>query len=448
VPFADWRVPISAINDGTRHVPTSMTPMPVAESAPGAYTRIDGREYLYFVGTGYLGLQGHPEVIRAACEATQQYGIHSATTRAGFGNTPPTLSAEQSAAEFFATEDAFYFVSGYAGNSILLSALENDFDALFVDELSHYCVFEAARHRRCPSFTFRHRNVDDLAAVLTKNLQPDQRPLVLSDGVFSARGTIAPVDDYCKLLKGYEGAGLLLDDAHAIAVLGTNGRGTLEHFGFFDGRTNTANPVGNALRGVPQAPANASNLCAGTAQRPFPTDAVVRVPDSASKTGKDEYNGCATFICGTLSKAIGAYGGIIPGSREFLGRVRNASHWYDGASSPPAAAGAATVKALELIRADASHRTRLWSNVRMLKDGLRAMGFDVDDTPVPIICLIAGNADNMRRIQHELMVRGIAIAYMAAYAGLGPEGGLRIAVFATHTEAMIRQLLDQLRQLV
>ena len=91
-------------------------------------------------------------------------------------------------------------------------------------------------------------------------------------------------------------------------------------------------------------------------------------------------------------------------------------------------------------------RTRLWSNARLLKDGLRRMGFDVDDTPVPIVCLVIGTAENMQRIQRELMARGIAIAYMAAYSGLGPEGGLRLAVFATHTETMIRQLLDELRR--
>ncbi len=93
-------------------------------------------------------------------------------------------------------------------------------------------------------------------------------------------------------------------------------------------------------------------------------------------------------------------------------------------------------------------RTRLRSNVRLLKDGLRRLGLDADDTPVPIVCLVVGDAENMRRIQRELMARGIAVAYMAAYSGLGPEGGLRMAVFATHTETMIRQLLDELQRLV
>ncbi len=207
--------------------------MSLLQSPPGAVVQIDGREYLYFVGTSYLGLQGHPEVIRAACEATQRYGIHSATTRAGFGNIPPTLDAERRAAEFFGVEAAFYFASGYAGNNILLSAMADDVDVIFVDQLSHYCVWEAAQQSLRPVYHFRHRDSGDLATSLQKKLRPGQRPLVISDGVFSVRGTIAPVAEYCKVLGGYDGAALLLDDAHAIGVLGTDGRGTYEHAGLW-----------------------------------------------------------------------------------------------------------------------------------------------------------------------------------------------------------------------
>jgi 8-amino-7-oxononanoate synthase len=409
--------------------------MPILEGPPGASARIDGRDYVYFAGTGYLGLQGHADVIRAACEATQRFGIHSATTRAGFGNTPPTLLAERRAAEFFGTADAFYFVSGYAGNSILLQAIEGGFDALFIDELSHYSVLEATRLTRCPVFRFRHRDAGDLVGSLRKNLRPGQRPLVMSDGVFSVRGTIAPAAEYRAALGGYAGAGLLLDDAHGVGVLGANGRGTLEHFGLFDGRVNGDTPAveRNSFR---------SALVKRNSFRSMGTE---RNEFRATSTAE---GGCATFFCATASKALGGFGGIVPGSQAFIERVRGASHWYDGASAPPAAAPAATARAIELIMADPGLKTRLWSNVRLLKDGLRAMGFDVDDTPVPIVCLVAGGAENMRRIQQELMRRGIAVAYMAAYSGLGPEGGLRIAVFATHTEAMIGQLLDELRRLV
>ncbi len=389
------------------------THTPIAESPPGPIVRIDGVEYLYFVGTGYLGLQGDPEVIRAACEATQQYGIHSATSRAGFGNTPPTLSVERHAAEFFGSEASFCFSSGYAGNSILLRTIESNFDALFVDEYSHYCVFEAARQSGRPMFRFHHRDAGDLADNLRTHLRPGQRPLVMSDGVFSARGTIAPLADYIATLAHYPGAGLLVNDAHGVGVLGRRGRGTLEHFGLFDG--------------IPEGNVNSKIVS----------------PLINRETGE-----CAVFFCATLSKALGGYGGIIPGSQQFLDGVRRASHWYDGASAPPAPVAAASARALELIQADADLRPRLWSNVRRLKDGLRAMGFDVDDTPVPIICLVAGDADNMRRIQQELKSRGIAVAYMAAYSGLSAAGGLRIAVFATHTEEMIQRFLDELRLVV
>ena len=385
------------------------------QSPPGPVAQIDGREYLYFVGTGYLGLQGHPEVIRAACEATQRYGIHSATTRVGFGNIPPTLDAERRVAEFFGTETAFYFATGYAGNSILLSALVDDVDVIFVDQLSHFCVWEATQQSRRPVFHFRHCDPGDLVTGLRKKLRPGQRPLVISDGVFSVRGTIAPVAEYCDVLGGYDGAALLLDDAHAIGVLGTQGRGTYEHAGLWQS-VNSSSPLplgeGSGVRAVGQ----------GTA--------------------------VATFLSGTMSKAVGGFGGVIPGSQRFIEQVKKASHWYDGASAPMAAAAAATARAIELLMADPGLRTRLWSNVRLLKDGLRHIGFGVDQTSVPIACLIAGTAENMQRIQRELMGRGIAVAYMSAYAGLGPEGGLRIAVFATHTEEMISRLLDELKRLV
>jgi 7-keto-8-aminopelargonate synthetase-like enzyme len=377
--------------------------MPVMQSPPGAETVIDGRRYLYFAGTGYLGLQGHPEVIRAACEATREFGIGSATSRTGFGNTPPVLEVERRCAEFFALEDAFYFASGYMGNNILVLMLEGSFDCVFVDELSHYCVFEAARLSGRPVSRFRHGDAADLGAKLKAKVDSGQRPLVISDGVFAARGTIAPVAEYRAVLNDHPGSVLLIDDAHGLGVLGAGGRGTLEHAGVFDSRVNA--------------------------------DA-----DAAS--------GPRLLLCGTLSKAVGGFGGIIPGTRRFIERLKATSHYYGGASAPPVPAAAATARALELIASDPNMRTRLWRNVAALKDGLRRMGLEADDTPVPIVCLTIGEAENMQRIQRELMQRGIAIAYLAAYAGLGPQGALRLAVFSTHTAAMIEQLLDELPRLL
>jgi 8-amino-7-oxononanoate synthase len=350
--------------------------MPVMQSPPGAHAVIDGRRYLYFAGTGYLGLQGCPEVLRAACGATERFGIGSATSRTGFGDTPPVLEVERRCAGFFGMEEAFYFASGYMGNTILVLVLQGGFDLVFVDELSHYSVLEAARLSGRPVFRFHHRDAEELRAKLKANLKPGQRPLVMSDGVFAARGTIAPVAEYRAMLHDYPGSALCIDDAHGLGVLGANGRGTLEHAWMFDSTVNG---------------------------------------DADAESGP---------------------------------RLRSSSPYYGGASAPPAPIAAATARALELMAEDPGMRARLWKNVDAVKNGLRGMGLEADQTPVPIVCLTIGDAQNMQRIQRELMARGIVIAYLAAYAGLGPQGALRLAVFSTHTGEMIEQLLAEFRRLL
>lgn len=378
--------------------------MPVMESPPGPRTVIDGREYLYFGGTAYLGLQGHPAVIRAACEAIQRYGVGSATSRTGFGDTPPVVDVEHQAARFFETEAAFYFSSGYAGGHLLVSAVGRQFDAVFVDELSHYCVFEAARLTGLPVFTFSHCNADELQAALIANLKIGQRPLVMTDGVFSALGDIAPVGPYREILRQYPGAAILLDDAHGIGVLGRNGRGTYEHAG--------------------------------------------RIADvNRSLAAPAENDSPILLACGTCSKALGGFGGIIAGSQSFVARLKQMP-FFAGASAPPVPAAAATAKAMELVLREPPLRAQLRENVRSVKEGLRRLGLSVDETPVPIVCLRHGSAQDMKRIQSELMRCGILVPYMAAYSGLGPEGALRLAVFANHSSADIQRMLDELSRLI
>jgi 7-keto-8-aminopelargonate synthetase-like enzyme len=379
------------------------------QSPPGAVTQIDGREYFYFAGTGYLGIQSHPEVIQTACLAFQQYGTGSANSRTVFGTTPPLLEVERLASRFFGLDDAFYFASGWMGNAILAGLFceptSNSVhpSMIFLDECSHYSCFEAARLTGFASTTFHHNDPDDLRAKIGENLRPQQIPIVLSDGVFAATGQIAPVEAYHTILSEYPGAILWLDDAHGMAVLGEQGRGTFEHAGLWRYGVNV---VGRDRQGPHQ------------------------------------------LLTGTLSKAFGGFGGIIPGEQEFMRRVKYRSPQFAGASAPPPAMAAATAKAIEIVTADPSRRKQLLQNAKQLKDGLRGLGLAVEESPTPIACLTIGNAENMQWIQRELMQRGIAIAYMAAYSGLSSEGGLRIAVFATHTKPMIQQLLAELRTFV
>lgn len=389
--------------------------MPLMQGPPGPVTVLDGREYLYFAGTGYLGLQGRPEVVQAACDAARQYGLGSATSRGGFGDTPPVVEVERRAARFLGTEDAFYFAGGYAGPWLVVSGLEGSsrvrethhwsgafhapYEAVFVDECSHYAVRDAAHRAGAPVFPFPHRDVAALADALRRHLRPGARPLVMTDGVFAALGTIAPVAGYCELLSAREGAVLLIDDAHGVGVLGERGRGTAEHAGL--------------------------SIGAGPA------------PDSPARVR----------VCATASKALGGFGGIVPGGRDFVENVKTRSHWFRGASAPPPPVAAATAKGIEIAAAEPQLRERLGRNARLLRQGLRAMGLQADDSPVPIVSLTLGDEANMRRIQQTLMDRGVAVAHMH-YAGLGPHGALRIAVFATHTEEMIGRLVEELRAVV
>jgi len=373
------------------------------QSPPAPETVIDGQRYLYFAGTAYLGLQGHPEVVRAACRAAEQYGVGSATSRAGFGDTPPVVEVERLAAELLGAESAFYFPSGYVGNHVLVEAVREQVGAVFVDEASHYCVHEAARLSGRPVWQFAHARPEDLRLKLDARLPAGASPLVLTDGVFSARGDVAPLAEYRAVLADYAGSVLTVDDAHGVGVLGERGRGTFEHAGLFDVGVNTAAVLG------------------GPAGRPP-----------------------ALLCCATLSKALGGYGGIIPGEAALVERLKSAAPHYAGMSPPPPPVAAASARALQLVLDRPDLLKRLRRNVAALKGGLRERGFDVAPTPVPIVALELGDAANMQRIQRTLMDRGIVISYFRAYSGLGPQGALRIALFATHTEAMIERLLDAL----
>jgi len=385
------------------------------DGPPDAMISVAGKVYLYFGGNGYFGLQADPEVLAATCEAVLRYGVGTATTRTAF-TSPPVFEVERRTAEMLGTPHALYTASGYVANQILLESLEKTFDRIFIDEAAHYSLFDAIKRlrgiKRKP-VVFKHRNADDLREQLDSNLQLHERPIVLTDGVFSLLGTMVPLDEYTELLANYEGASLLVDDAHGFGVLGDTGRGTLEHFGL---DTSVVNQTAT---------------------------------DSIDDFGLEATTGDAvrTYLTFSLSKAVGGSGGIIPGTESFIQRLKDWSAVYFGASAPASPIAAATAKSLSMLT-DAALRQKLQENVHLLRLGLRNIGLDVCESPLPMVIVTLGSSGNMRRIQKKLSESGILVSYLPRNAGLGSQGALRIAVFATHTPQMIHELIDSLRTTV
>ena len=366
------------------------TPPPVIESPEGARVTIGGRQYDWFRGNSYLGLQAHPDVLRAACEATLRYGLKLRDHRR-VGCHPCVLEWERAANAFFACEAAVLLGSGYAGGAVMVAALGDDFDVAFVDEQSHANVWDGLVAAGVRVISFPHRDPDGLAAVLSTDLGARQRPLVVSDGIFPITGALAPVPDYEAVLQPYDGALLCLDDAHAYGVLGPDGRGTLDHFGL---------------------------------------------------------QGARRFSYGTMSKAFGGAGGVIPGSAELRGRIECRSAAYRSTTKAPPGIVAAGARALEIARTQPGLRARLAAHVARVRSALRSIGLPLDDGPAPIICVDARSRLDFASIARRLFdEESIAVVHMpGGYANVPAGGCLVFTLSALHDEEQIERLVDAFRR--
>jgi glycine C-acetyltransferase/8-amino-7-oxononanoate synthase len=352
----------------------------------GAVTVINGRAYDYFCGCGYLGLQSHPAVLAAAAEALAQYGLSTATSRGGYGEHPVYEELETQARLTLGCERLLYFASGYMGAAILVQSDLRAGDHFFLDESAHFSLWDAAAMSNHAVSSFRHLNAGSLAACLKAELQPGERPLLLTDGLFPISGEIAPLPRYLEVLRRYRGK-LIVDDAHAFGVLGAHGRGSLEHFGL------------------------SGEDCLSTA---------------------------------TFNKALGGFGGCIAGSTSLINSLEQNSRIFIGSSPPPLPAAAASARALQILREEPALLDALHQNVNRLRAGLRQLGWEVAESPSPVICLQASGKMNFLQVRDRLFTRGIAVEYVTSYPSAPAGGGLRLAVFATHTTDQIERLLNAL----
>jgi 8-amino-7-oxononanoate synthase len=356
------------------------------ESPVGARVHINGRWRDYFSGCSYLGLQSHPGLLGAASAALQRYGLGTATSRGGYGEHPLYRSVERAAAAYWGTERAIYYVTAYLGNSVLLQGLQGEYERIFVDDASHYSVWDGAHMTGAPVHPFRHLDPGDLADQLRAHTAIGERPLVISDGVFPISGEIAPAPDYLVALERYEGGVLCLDDAHATGVLGEHGWGTFEQWGLA-----------------------AKDRC---------------------------------FAAHTLSKALGGHGGVIAGDTALIERLNRNAKALVATSPSPLPAAAASAWALDHMSNNTELRGRLRANVARARAGFRALGWELPESPVPIICLGARSGADLARLQAELFASDICVAHVTSYSSTPEGGALRIAIFATHEIEQIDRLID------
>lgn len=360
------------------------------ETPIGARVIINGREMDYFSGTGYLGLQSHPEVLQAASDCLARYGFSTATSRGGYGEHPIYILLEKEICAYFNIEKSITLPSGYMGMSILIQAEGTSADHLFIDSNAHYSIWDAVTFSHKPVTPFHHLNPESLRKKIQEELLPREIPVVISDAVFPVSGEIAPLPEYLSTLQPFGGR-IYLDDAHGMGVLGEHGRGILDYFGI---------------------------------------DAI----------------NCK--VSGTLSKALGGYGGIITGESDWIDHLEKNSGLCAGASPPPIVTAAASAKALSIARGNPQLRDQLWANVKQARASFNRLGWELEDTPVPILCLPQHRKHNLELLREQLFEKGIAVTHVRSYTSTPPGGALRIAIFATHTADQIDRLVTTLGSLI
>ncbi len=375
----------SALLDSLRERGTHRE-MRVLAGAQSTRMSLDGREVLLFAGSNYLDLAHHPEVVAAAAAAAREYGCAAGGSRLISGNLEIHQALESELAEFFGTESALVFSSGYMANVGVIPALADRGDVVISDALSHASIIDGCRLSRAEVRVFPHADLDALEKLLRETASTRREVLVVVDGVYSMDGDVAPLAELVPLAKRW-GATVLVDDAHGTGTLGASGRGSIE-------------------------------LCG--------VDRDVDV------------------VLGTLGKSLGSFGAFVAGSRALRDLLVNTarSFIFSCALAPPQVAAARA--ALAVMRREPWRRERLAQNADRLRDGLARHGISTAPSTTHILPLVVGDNDATMRLCERLLESGI-YAQGIRHPSV-PEGTarLRITPMATHRDSEIDRLIDLL----
>jgi 8-amino-7-oxononanoate synthase len=353
------------------------------QSAQGRRVRIEGRYHLNFSSNDYLGLANHPETAASVARAVARFGAGSCASRLLAGGTVLHTRLEEEIARFKACKSALLFNSGYSANAGVIPAIALEGDTIFSDELNHASIIDGCRLSRAKTVVYRHRDAEDLERLVRK--EKAGRKVVVTDGVFSMDGDIAPVREIQEICLKYRCL-LYIDDAHATGVLG-NGRGSLAHFGI----------------------------------QPGPW--VIQM--------------------GTFSKALGSSGAFTAGSAEAIRWITNAARSFMFSTALPAHVVAASLAAIRIIKRDQGLLRRLWTNRELLAQGLREADFDIGQSETPILPVRTQDVSEALRLSGFLYERGIYAPAVRPPSVREPR--IRITVSAAHTEKDIVALIDALR---
>jgi glycine C-acetyltransferase len=346
-------------------------------SPQGAWLVVDNKKVLNFCSNNYLGLANHPRIVEAARQAMETHGVGPGAVRTIAGTMDLHLDLEERLAKFKGVESAITFQSGFNANLAAIPALVGKEDAIFSDELNHASIIDGCRLSRAPIVRFAHTNVADLERVLKAERSKYRRALVVTDGVFSMDGDIAPLDKIYEVTQNYD-AILMVDDAHGEGVLGRGGRGIVDHF---------------------------------------------------------HLHGKVDIEVGTLSKAFGVVGGVVAGNHlvvEWL-RQRGRPFLFSSAMTVPDVA--ACLAAVDLLEESTELVDRLWSNADYFKTGMNGLGFDTGHSVTPITPVMLGEAQLAQDFSRSLFENGIfamAIGYPTVPQG---KARIRVMISAAHSTA-------------
>ncbi len=353
------------------------------ESPMGAWVTIDGRSVLNFCANNYLGLANHPRLRQATKEAIDTYGVGPGAVRTIAGTMAVHIALEERLAAFKKAEACITFQSGFTANLAVIPALVGKQDVIFSDELNHASIIDGCRLSRAKVVRYAHGDVDDLRRVIDET-ETNGRRLIITDGVFSMDGDIAPLDKLCEVAEEHD-IMIMVDDAHGEGVLGDGGRGIVDHF---------------------------------------------------------KLHGRIDVEVGTLSKAFGVMGGLVAGKREIIEWLRQRGRPFLFSSAATVPDAAACLESVNMLEESTELVDKLWSNSAFFKKGMQELGFDTGETTTPILPVMLGEASLAQEFSRRLFEEGVFA--MSIKFPTVPRGKARIRVMnsAAHSQSDLEMALD------